>query len=145
MGCKVDHGTPYRRGIRGFWKNQEGRSWNNVLKNREPHFLKVCHSPIHCYEGPTTVPVFDNWKKSKEDSHYYERRERRTAYSVCFSRSCYGGGTHPTKWEWRRQAASPGTTLSVQLPVCEYLCFILIYSVHPLARCVLRISEKPER
>ena len=50
------------------------------------------------------------------------------------------------------QPPSLGTTPNISASsctalncVCDHLCFLSTYSVHPLARCVPKISERPKR
>ena len=65
-------------------------------------------------------------------------------FSVCFSVSeLSGGNAYPKLQEWHCQAPSPWTTCSIPAAttlhsVCEHLCLISVYFVHPLAWCVLR-------
>ena len=40
---------------------------------RRPHFSKLCFTPLGFHEGSTLVPVFTNWKKSKENFHFYKK------------------------------------------------------------------------
>lgn len=49
-------------------------NWGHVTFYRYPHFLKVHGRPLHFYEKPTLVLVFPNWKKSKEDFCFNEKR-----------------------------------------------------------------------
>lgn len=37
------------------------------------HFSKVHITPLHFYKRSTLVPVFVNWKKPKEDFHFYKK------------------------------------------------------------------------
>ena len=52
--------------------------------------------------------------------------------------------SYPQEQEWPRQAPPPEPTLSTSTPshhsfeLSEHLCFILIYFVHPLIRCIVR-------
>lgn len=96
--------------------------------------------------------VFGNWKKSKENFCFYEERQKaKIAFSVCFAMSLHGGNARPEHWG----KSGPTELLpqeihsTSQYPVaralnyvCEHLCFVLIYSVHPLARCVLRYQRR---
>ena len=109
-------------------------------------FSKVHFMPLHFYEKHTLVPVFTK-QKSEEDFCFYKiRRKAKIAFSICFAVSrCNRGGMRPEQQEWHFQAPSLGTTLSLSASshhalncVCEHQCFISIYFVHPLARCVLR-------
>ena len=62
----------------------------------------------------------------------------------CFAVSHYRGSACPKKREQCPQNPSLGTTLSTSassrhgFKLCDRLCFISIYFVHPLARCVLK-------
>ena len=110
---------------------------------RYPYFSKVCFKPLHFYESPTLEPVFTNWMKSEEDFCFYKkRRKAKIAFRVCFAAACVQAAD-TEQWEWRHQTPSLGTASQHQAArvlncVCEHQCFISIYFVHPLARCVLR-------
>ena len=89
------------------------------------------------------ISTFANLKKSK-DFHFHEKKVKSES-SVCFAAALIETA-HTLNWKtgttklllWKlcpascRQAAIPLNC------VCEHLCFISIYFVHPLARCVLR-------
>jgi len=116
-----------------------------------PHFSEVHVIPLCSYEHVHQPLVFGNWKKSKENFCFYkERQKAKIAFSVCFAMSHYGGSARPE----HRGKSGPIELLpqeihsTSQYPVaralncvCEHLCFVLIYSVHPLARCVLRYQK----
>lgn len=77
---------------------------------------------------------FINQKKSKEDFNFYEERWKvKTALSVCFAVSCCRDMAYPGQWDW--DSWTPPGTLSY---ACKHLCFIWIYFVHSLIKCVLR-------
>ena len=40
-----------------------------------PFSSKVCFTPLHFYKRPTLVPVFFNWKKSKEDFCFFWKKK----------------------------------------------------------------------
>ena len=66
-----------------------------------PPFSEVRVLPLRFHKRPTLVSVFErNWKKSKEDFHFYEKRH--SAF-VLQRRS----------QEWHRRVPSLGATLSV--------------------------------
>lgn len=69
-------------------------------------------------------------------------------FSVCAAESLCGDSVQPEQREWPCQALSWGRHAASQHPVtkasnhlCEHLCLILIYFVHPLARCALKYEE----
>lgn len=78
-------------------------------------FLKVCFMLLCFYERPTTlVPVFANWKKSKEGAHFYKKcKKQKECSSICFVRSSYRGSMNPTPWKECCQAPFLRTTTSV--------------------------------
>ncbi|CAD7672338.1 unnamed protein product [Nyctereutes procyonoides] len=60
----------------------------------------------------------------------------------------YRGNAHPKQgvWpcqipSWERQSSAQHQVVGASKCVCEHLCFISIYSGHPLARCVLRTGD----
>ena len=108
-------------------------------------FTMLC-MPHPFYERLIFVPIFTKGKKSKEDFCFYKKRQKvKIAFSLCSAMSSYGGTEHPKQRERPHQGPCPESTLNLSASstitlncVCEHLCFILIYFVHPLARCVLR-------
>ena len=117
----------------------------SVLAEVSPAFqkfvLQVC---LLCfYKRIILVPVFTNWKTFKEDFHFYKNRYKKNSIRRLFCRSRYRGSAHPERrWEWHRQAPSQdlhsASVAKALNCVCKHLCFISIYFVHALARCVLR-------
>lgn len=82
----------------------------------------------------------------REFSLLWKKTRNENMFSVCFGVSHYGGGMHPRHRDGGtakllpaelHTASSPQTTATWNC-VCEHLCFVLIYRVRPLARCVLR-------
>ena len=76
------------------------------------HFTsqKFTLMPLHLCERPKWVPVFANQKKSKEDFHFHGKRQNvKTAFSVCFTGSCYRGSMNPKEQDRHRQAPYAGT------------------------------------
>ena len=51
-----------------------------------PHFAKVHLAPLCFYERPRLVPVVASQKKSEEDFHFYEKRQKKKiVLDVCFA------------------------------------------------------------
>ena len=106
-------------------------------------FSRVRLTSFCFYERPTLIPVFDN--NSEEGFCFHEERQRvKIAFSVG-SAAALIEAAHPERREWHSQAPFREPHLASQHPaaaalncVCEHLCFISIYSVHLLSRCVLR-------
>lgn len=75
-----------------------------------------------------------------------KKGKKQKQHSACFAVSHYRGSTHPEKsgptkiLPWELHSASSHQSFEL----CEHLCFILIYSVHLLARCVL-LYQKSQR
>lgn len=51
----------------------EHKFWSKSLGYGHLSFLKVCCMPLHFYEGPTLVPVFNKQKKSEKDFAFMEK------------------------------------------------------------------------
>ena len=69
-------------------------------------------------------------------------------FSVCFPASCCRSSEHscrergPAKLlPWEPRSASQHQVVIALNCVCEHLCVISIYFVHPLAKCVLRYNS----
>ena len=81
---------------------------------------------MFCFdERPTLVPLFANWKKSKENFHFYEKGWKvKIAFGIGFARSPYRGSTHPKEQERCLLIPFLGTTLSISAPsLCGFeLC-----------------------
>ena len=104
-----------------------------------PHFSTVHFTPFFFPKRPTWVPIFTNLKKSKEDfsayrkiKKYGKKQKEHSAFVLQWApQADRGPATHapcePRSTSQLRTAAS-----------WNHLCFIWIYSVHPLERCVLR-------
>ena len=75
------------------------------------------------------VPVFANRKKSKENFCFYKKRQE--AFVLQQNRD--RGSRHPEQQEWRHQAPSLGTTLSISAASHGSLRAPALYFVHPLA------------
>ena len=88
---------------------------NSLSMSCIPCFSKVCFTALCFYERSTLVPVFANWKKSKEDIHFHGKKRWKVelALSVCFAASSYRGSTHPELEDWHHQAPSLETILSI--------------------------------
>lgn len=124
---------------------------NEIDNKSTPSFPKFV---LHFYERPTSVCVFVNWQKSKEEFFFYKRRRKmQTAFGICFAvsllemqHSPWTARVAPFKLLTRElHLASQHQTATALNCVCEHLCFILIYFVHLLARCVLRYQKSLER
>lgn len=77
-------------------------------------YLKVHFASLHFYEWSLLVPVFPNQKKSEEDFHSYEKRQKANiVFSICFAASHDRGSMLPQQWELPCQAPSPATRLSI--------------------------------
>ena len=113
-----------------------------------PCFLKVHFIPLPFYKRPTLVPVFTNWKKSKEDFCFYKKRWKWKQHSVFVFQATVTEASRPWAGQGDLPDSFPGnyTASQHQVPialncVCEHLCFIWVRSVHPFSRCVLRSSR----
>lgn len=97
------------------------------------------------YKRPNWVCCYPPSPKNPACFHFYEKRRKvKIASSVCFAVSELFKGPHtPQAARMHRQTPSPGTTWSIPAATalncaCEHLCFISIYFVPLVARCVLR-------
>lgn len=65
-------------------------------------FSKAHFMPLRFHERATLVPVFMNWKKAKDDFHFYKNRWKvKMVFSVWSGVSRYRGSKHP-EGEWHR-------------------------------------------
>lgn len=128
----------------------KARPRRQVLDRDPPLSTRARYGPLHFYERPTWVPVFSNRKKPEEDFFFDERRcKAKTALSVCSAGAVQQRCVAQAAGRPANQLI-PRASLSTSDPAsrarnCEQLCFTTIYSMHPLARCVLRCQKKPER
>lgn len=114
-----------------------------------PHFLQVRVITFNFYKRPTSVLIFTNWKRSRKNLCFYEkRRKAKRAFGVRFAASPYRGSVHPSSESGPSKllpqelySASQYQAIRALKCVCEHLCFISIYCVHPLARCVLMYQK----
>jgi len=118
------------------------------MKYKDPPFFEVQTRPLPFFERPTWVPIFTNRKTSREDFRFYEKGKKQTQRSVFVSQQAITERVRMQQLEWRHQASSPGTALNISAARClgfetvwVDLCFISIYFVHSLARCVLRYQK----
>lgn len=117
------------------------------LPPHPPH--PQCCSNVHVmslrfYERPLLVSICANRKESK----FLLLRKKgngKIPLSFGFATSCYRCSVHPSS------KSGPAKLLPCELHsayqhqvsialncVCEHLCFISVYFVHPLARCIVR-------
>jgi len=138
--------------LAGAWKIRQ-----RIMKDKEtevvyrhPHaFLKFALSHCVFVKRPTSVPVCADQKKSTEDFWLlWKRQKAETAFSVCLAVSRVGGRTHsnsergaPQRLPRELHSASQPPAPRALNCVCEHVCFLLVCSVHPLARCVLRYQK----
>lgn len=114
--------------------------------------MKVQTRPFPFFERPTLVPIFANWKKSREDFLLSGKRQKQKQHSVFVSHWAIREREPAQQLKWRHQAPSPRTALSLSAASCPGsgtvwpdLHFISLYFVHSLAICVLRYQKKPKR
>lgn len=108
-----------------------------------PCFLKVFIMPVCFYGRPVSyVPAFANHKKSKEDFQFYRKKHNmKIAFNIglasTLQRRCTPNSENsaPTLLPWEPHSI---LTSCHSFELCERLRFTSIYSVHLLARCVLR-------
>ena len=107
-----------------------------------PCFSKVQFMLHHFYERPMLTPVFTSWKKSRQFSLL--GKKTKIAFSVGFADTIVEKAV-----PWVMGVPPPSSfpqnhiqLLRIQLPELwsgsEHLCFISIYFVSLLVRCVLR-------
>ena len=96
----------------------------------------ICGCGNHGYEGQT-VPVSAKGKKSKEDFLFYGKNESHNSLQRLFCSQLLQRQCSTEQQERHRQAPSLGTTSQAATAlncVCEYLCFISIYFLHPFSK-----------
>ena len=124
------------------WK----RRWIQVL-------FESSHSTISFYKRPTLVCVLANWKPSKEDLGFYEKRwGAKIALITGFAASCNRASAHPAHRERPHQAPFPGDHpqhLSTELPSFELCLWASVLYLHLFCASVskigLQLPEKPKR
>lgn len=72
-----------------FTTELKAKSIITIINTGIPPNSRLCVRPLCFYERPILVPIFANWKKSKEDFCFYKK----TAFSVsvCFAGSQFRG------------------------------------------------------
>ena len=121
-------------------------NWCYVIKYKYPTLSsKVCCAPFHFGQKPASVPVLANQKNSEDFCFYKKRLKEKITFSVHFAAIHLEAGCttplHPQQGRAssrKPHAESLHQSTTALNCVCEPLCFILIYFVHLLARCVLR-------
>jgi len=111
-------------------------------------FSEVLIIPLCFFERPTLVLVFANQKKSKEDVCFMKKSKKQKSCSVLVYSETLRSQHTPDSTCGAAQllprelhSASQGQATIVLNCVCEHLCFISIYFVRPLARCVLMYQK----
>lgn len=52
----------------------------------------LCFIPLRSYKTPMLTTIFANWRESKKDFRFYEKRwKMKIVFSICFAGSCYRG------------------------------------------------------
>ena len=109
--------------------------------------------PLVFYKRPTLVSVFTNWKKSKEDFHFYEKRqEGKIALSICFCSELLYRQHTPNAARVALPSSFLGATLSIPASSCHsfelymwasVLCLNLFFvSINNMCP---KVSKKPKR
>lgn len=122
-----------------------------------PPLFASCVTSLRLYRRPTLVHVFVNGKKSEGEARCHEKGQEseNTLPSVLVLQQAVKEAAPPPPL----LASTPGLPpqepaqpLSINPGVSncvrEHLCFILICAClcgHPLARCALTVSEKPQK
>ena len=117
-----------------------------------PRFSKVHFMPLQFNKGPTLAAlVFRNQKKPEEDFCFYKGETQRQCPGLVFQWApaeavCTQAGRAAPP------SSSLGTTLGIWAStcialncVCEQLCFISIYFVHPFSKMCPKVSDKAKR
>lgn len=126
--------------VRGHYEGRDRNRTKSLEIVGAPRLSKACFTSLYFYERP----VFSNLKKSKEYFHSYEKKKWK--FKVAVSVNHYRGSAHTqsgergsTKLLLRELHSSSQHPTSIALNcVSQPLCFISIYFMHSLARCVLR-------
>ena len=65
--------------------------WRDWTELRGPLLFKslLCATLLLLHEKPTLLPVFTNWKKSKEEFCSYKKIKAKIKISICFASRCY--------------------------------------------------------
>lgn len=83
-----------------------------MIRSPDDHFGSFMYRYVCFYEKLTLVPVFTNQKKSKEDFHFYRKRQvTKTVFSVW--QGAITEAAAPTAAEGPSKLPSPGPTLSI--------------------------------
>lgn len=109
--------------------------------------IKVSFMPLCFYEITTSLPIFANGKKSKEDFHFYGERGKAkiNVYHLFCSKPLESAAPQAVsgraKLLPRNHTPSRHQDSRALNCVCEHVCSILTHFVHPLARHVLRFHR----
>lgn len=132
-----------------FFKGKLGKIKDNgkfmlMIEIQVSLLFEISQSTTLLFEKPLLVPVFANHEKSKEDFRFYKKRqkEEKKKPSVFVFQRALVEAVHTPNTEELPPACQHQATRRVSC-VCELLCFLSIYCVHLLARCVLRYQESP--
>ena len=128
-----------------LWVGLPALCWTEATKAGTgiPHFWKVRFMPLCFYDRPTLVSVFANQKKSEEFCFYKRKVKSKNSIQCWFCSELLQRQHAPWAVRVALPSPFPGNYTQHQAVitlncVCEHLCFISIYFVIPLARCVLR-------
>ena len=112
--------------------------------------LKFHIMPLRFYQSPTLVPIFANWKKSKEDFPSQEKRQEVKKHLVFVLQQAISGAAHP---KHPSSESGPAKVLPQELPPASSqgaataldwanICALswIILCIH-LARCALRYQK----
>lgn len=108
--------------------------------------LKVRVRPLHFYHRPTLPPIFLTERNARRTFAFMKKSESKNiAFCICFAVIHCTGTTHPSSKSGPAKllplklhsACQHRTTIALK-GVCEHVCFVSMYFVHPLARCFLR-------
>lgn len=112
--------------------------WFFVYKmyiDRYPPTSGSSHFSALLLRRPVLVPAFSNWKTSEENFHFYGKKAEK--WTQCWFGSCRDRGSyapnsdsHPANLLPRDLHSASQHQLPELWPVCEHLCFTLIYFVH---------------
>lgn len=130
---------------------QKGESNVHQLMNEQNvvykylSFFKSSSYTIPLLQKDLHYHLFSLTKEIKENFHFYKKKAKsENSIQVRFADSHWRGSTFRAA-RVAVPSSSPGTTLNILASspialtcICDHRCFIFIYFVHLIARCVLR-------
>lgn len=105
-------------------------------------FLKVYFKQFCFYERSILVSVLLTKRNPKRIFVFFFFFLKKGENRLSFAGSHYGGFAH-SEWEWRPQALSPGTTLSLSAPGCHTLTCVCEHPLY-LSFCVSLSKTYPK-